>query len=231
MSTGRKTESAPGDGEAIEDRLARLLDTPALARVVPHLPPEALHQLIRHRGFEASGELVTSATPAQLTSLARPRSVAWPSGGTRRTVRRPTLRRMDRGADNDDAAYLERGHELAILANVLLAGCPIQSRPFTPQEASDAAAATCNLGLEYWSRHQAGPPDAILPDLAMLDMTAWIGVLGLLDECPVLPAALTAVAEGRAAAVSQTEFAFISAASQLDAVRAFMRELPDVLSG
>ena len=30
----------------------------------------------------------------------------------------------------------------------------------------------------------------------MLDTTAWISVLGLLDECPVLPAALTAVLEG-----------------------------------
>ena len=29
--------------------------------------------------------------------------------------------------------------------------------------------------------------------LAMLDMTAWISVLGLLDECPILPAALTAI--------------------------------------
>ena len=39
------------------------------ARVVPHLAPETLHQLIRYRGLEACGELVTSATPAQLTSL------------------------------------------------------------------------------------------------------------------------------------------------------------------
>ena len=30
-----------------EDRLARLLDTPLLARVVPHLPPETVHQLIQ----------------------------------------------------------------------------------------------------------------------------------------------------------------------------------------
>src|SRR5689334_13467518 len=51
------------------DRLARLLDTPFLARIVPHLAPETLHQLIRHRGLDACGELVTSATPAQLTSL------------------------------------------------------------------------------------------------------------------------------------------------------------------
>ena len=55
--------------DSIENRLARLLDAPFLARVVPHLPPETLHQLIRHRGLEACGELVTSATPAQLTSL------------------------------------------------------------------------------------------------------------------------------------------------------------------
>ena len=51
------------------DRLARLLDSPFFARVVPHLPPETLQQLIQHRGLEACGELVTSATPAQLTTL------------------------------------------------------------------------------------------------------------------------------------------------------------------
>src|SRR6187402_872831 len=51
------------------DSLARLLDTPLLARVVPHLAPETLHQLIQYRGLDACGELVTSATPAQLTSL------------------------------------------------------------------------------------------------------------------------------------------------------------------
>src|SRR4051812_6509479 len=53
----------------VEHRLARLLDSPFFARVVPHLPPETLHQLIRSRGLEACGELVTSATPAQLTVL------------------------------------------------------------------------------------------------------------------------------------------------------------------
>jgi len=31
-------------------------------------------------------------------------------------------------------------------------GCSVQSRPFTPQEASDAAAGICNLGLEHWPR-------------------------------------------------------------------------------
>ena len=57
------------DGGSVEDRLVRLLETPLLARLVPHLPPETLHQLIRHRGLDACGDLVTSATPAQLASL------------------------------------------------------------------------------------------------------------------------------------------------------------------
>ena len=40
--------------------------------------------------------------------------------------------------------------ELAALANALVAGCTIDARPFTPQEASDAVLATCKLGLECW---------------------------------------------------------------------------------
>jgi hypothetical protein len=43
--------------------------------------------------------------------------------------------------------------ELAYLANAITAGCSIQGRPFAPQEASNAAAAICNLGLEAWPRH------------------------------------------------------------------------------
>jgi hypothetical protein len=199
--------------------------------------------------------------------------------------------------DTDETAYFTRGRELAFLANTLLAGCSVQSRPFTPQEASDAAASTCNLGLELWP--DTFRPDSFLIDhdlvtafevgwsvlhqdvssfvaqelistldnlhsvdpdierglvalrrelekqrdagtpwlardaaevLAMLDMTAWISVLGLLDECPVLPAALMAVLEGRTTTVSPTAFDFISTAAQLGDVRLFMRKLPDVLS-
>src|SRR5438067_1818873 len=62
-------ETAPRHEEPVKQRLARLLDTTSLARVVPHLAPETLHRLIQYRGLDACGELVTSATPAQLTSL------------------------------------------------------------------------------------------------------------------------------------------------------------------
>jgi hypothetical protein len=43
--------------------------------------------------------------------------------------------------------------ELAYLANAIIAGCSIQARPFAPQEASNAAVAICNLGLEAWPSH------------------------------------------------------------------------------
>ena len=66
--------------------------------------------------------------------------------------------------------------------------------------------------------------------LAMLDMTAWISVLGLLDECPVVPATLTAVLDGRTTSVSATAFDFFSTATQIADVRMFMRRLPDVLA-
>jgi len=52
--------------------------------------------------------------------------------------------------ERDSAAYERRTGELVFLANTLLAGCSIQTRAFTLQEASDAAVAACNLGLENW---------------------------------------------------------------------------------
>lgn len=63
-------------------------------------------------------------------------------------------------AAGDPAAYSMRSQELAYLANTIVAGCSIQARPFTAQEASDAAVAICNLGLENWPRHW--PPDNLV---------------------------------------------------------------------
>ncbi len=200
----------------------------------------------------------------------------------------------------DEAVYHARRRELAFLANTLLAGCAVQSRPFTPAEASDAAARICNLGLECWPDHRDHVmPDAflvdhdlitafevgwsvlyqdvslwaadqliaLLPDLtcsdqdtriglralrrtlmqqraagtpwlarpaadvlAELDATVWTSVIGLLDECPIVPAALTAILERRATRVSPTAFEFFSTTAQLDDIRIFMTLLPKVLS-
>jgi hypothetical protein len=61
--------------------------------------------------------------------------------------------------DRDLATYSMRTEEFAYLANTIVAGCSIQARPFTVQEASDAAAAICNLGLEN-SPPRWLPPEA-----------------------------------------------------------------------
>jgi hypothetical protein len=55
------------------------------------------------------------------------------------------------------ASEAAAAEELAYLANTIVAGCAIQGRPFTPGEASDAAAAICNLGLENWPAHWSAP--------------------------------------------------------------------------
>ena len=227
----------------------------------------------------------------------RPRALLAAGDGDPRRVRLPLLRRlMGFLLHNDETTYLARNRELAFLANTLRAGCSVRSRPFTAQEASDAAACVCNLGLDCWA---AVLPDTFLvehdlialfevgwsllyrdvslfvadqlisiaaglhcldPDtdrglralqrrlatqraagtpwhardaadvLATLDMTAWISVLGLLDECPNLPAALTAILERRTTSVSPTAFDFISTTAQIGDVRVFMRALPRVLS-
>jgi len=69
VASVRSADPASHDTGSVHHRLARLLDTPFLARVVPHLAPETLHQLIRYRGLDACGELVASATPEQLMSV------------------------------------------------------------------------------------------------------------------------------------------------------------------
>jgi Family of unknown function (DUF6178) len=228
----------------------------------------------------------------------RPRALLAGADEDPRTATLPLLRRlMEFVLHHDETAYLTRTRELAFLANTLLAGCSVLSRPFTPQEASDAAACICNLGLEYldttplpdgflvdhdlvmafeagWSalyrdvslfvadqlkstvadlrrvdddtrrelhalertlakQREAGTPwlarDAA--DVLMtLDATAWISVVGLLDECPILPAALTAVLERRTTSVSPTAFEFISTTTQIADIRLFMKTLPGVLS-
>jgi hypothetical protein len=246
----------------------------------------------------------------------RPRALLEAAGEDARVTKLPVLKRlMEFVLHHDETAYLTRSRELAFLANTLLAGSSVQSRPFTPREASDAAACICNLALECWPARWPGatsqgasssreldtvvPPDAFLADhdlvaafevgwsvlyqdvslfvadqlvstladlhcvdadtrhglralrrtlqkqreagtpwlardaadvLAMLDMTAWISVLGLLDECPILTAALTAMLERRTTGVSPTAFEFISTTAQIGDIRLFMRTLPAVLS-
>ena len=197
--------------------------------------------------------------------------------------------------DRDAVVYSARTAELAYLANAILAGCSIQARPFTAQEASDAAAAVCNLGLENWPRltddvllhhdlidvfqvgwtalhdevvmYAAGRLIAVLKEfeyhdreiqaalnrlritltkswragtpwlardamevLASLDMPAWVALLGLIDECPVLHAAIRATLVRGTRAIGPSDFEFIALNSQVATVHEFMDSLLDTLS-
>jgi len=66
------------------------------------------------------------------------------------------------------ASHPECAEDLAYLANVIVAGCSVQGRPFTEREAGDAVAATCNLGLENWP---SGWPDR---DLLTAFQIGWV---------------------------------------------------------
>ena len=82
-------------------------------------------------------------------------------------------------------------------------------------------------------RHwRAGAPwrarDA-LDVIAILDMPAWATLLGLIDECPVIHAAIGASRGSRTRAVSASAFEFISENGQISAVHEFMESLADTL--
>jgi hypothetical protein len=325
----RAADEVPESSSEAARSPERKLESPASPSVASHSSDVHAHATDVPESLEAVMELLTEAGAMP----ERPRALREAADADPQAARLTRLRRlMAYLRDTHETAYFTRSRELAFLANTLLAGCSVQSRPFTPQEASDAAAGISNLGLEYWparwpsvtspgasSPHPhdtanhlrqgsggqaATPPDTFPPDtllidhdlvtafevgwsvlhhdvslfaaeqlistltdvdcldrdirrglvalrrtlvkqrddgtpwrardaaevLAMLDTTAWISVLGLLDECPVLPAALIAVLEGRTTTVSPTAFDFISTAAQIGDVRIFMRKLPDLLS-
>ncbi|HMV50701.1 MAG TPA: DUF6178 family protein [Blastocatellia bacterium] len=205
--------------------------------------------------------------------------------------------------DRDPTAWALRNEELAYLANTLIAGCSIQTRSFTPQEASEAVVAICNLGLENWppdwlpanatalsddffvaqdlvgvfqvgwtvlhhdvslyaaeqlievlvcrqcddreiqagldtlriqlAKHwQAGVPwkaREALEVIALLDTPTWAVLLALIDECPVLHAAIKASQGSRLLSVSPSDFEFISENRQIVSVRRFLQSLPETL--
>ena len=88
------------------------------------------------------------------------------------------------------------------------------------------------LRRELIEQHRAATPwrarDA-LDNVATLDTPAWVALLGVLDECPVVPEALAAIVERRTGAVSATAFAFVDSARMIGIVRTFLDRLPALL--
>jgi hypothetical protein len=241
-----------------------------------------------HEALEAVAELLAAA------GVMPDRPLALLEGAHDRDDRfariRPLLEQLSR---TDPGAYLIATHEMAFLTNMLVAGCSFQARAFTPDEASRAVIATCNLGLDIaqagaGDRHdlvaafgqgwaalheqvamftaaklvevlaairagdtrthaglmtlrralrtglRAGTPwtaREALDGLAILDVLTWTGLVGLIDECPTMPAAIEATVAGETGAVSATNFDFISTARQIARTHVFVARLPALLRG
>jgi hypothetical protein len=81
----------------------------------------------------------------------------------------------------------------------------------------------CCRGGTPWRARDA------LDVIAILDMPAWTALLGLIDECPVLHAALRASQNPRTRSVSASAFDFISQNSQIASIREFIQALRETL--
>jgi hypothetical protein len=90
--------------------------------------------------------LEAGIVPQQPRALLNPPQDEANDEGTLRRIRT----HMQFVFDRNPAAYARRSEELTYLANTIMAGCALQGRPFSEQEASDTAVAVCNLGLENW---------------------------------------------------------------------------------
>ncbi|HZR22899.1 MAG TPA: hypothetical protein VFA59_04870, partial [Vicinamibacterales bacterium] len=66
--------------------------------------------------------------------------------------------------------------------------------------------------------------------LTSLDMTAWAGLLALLDEFPVLHGAVTALTGSSSGRVHPSAFQFISSDAQLAQINTFLDALPTILA-
>jgi hypothetical protein len=85
-----------------------------------------------------------------------------------------------------------------------------------------ALSTSCRAGMPWRAR------DA-MEVIAILDMPAWAALLGLIDECPVLHAALRASQNPQARSVNASAFEFISENRHIASIREFLESLPDIL--
>jgi hypothetical protein len=65
--------------------------------------------------------------------------------------------------------------------------------------------------------------------IVLLDMPAWATLLGLINECPVIHAAIGTSRRSRTRAVSASAFEFISENRQIASIHEFMESLSKTL--
>ena len=290
MSRERVAAPAKGDGNPIAQAYFRGLD---------HMPASEQQSHLLAAGLEPPAAATKEAVAAVVDVLvdagviARPRALLTAATGHSNRLARIHAQ-LEYVLERDPLLSSTRSEELGFLANALASGCSILARPLSVREASDAAIAICNLGIENWpvesedllvrhdlvsvfqagwrhlhrevtlstaehligvladlqhddvetqngldvlrmelTRHwRAGTPwrarDA-MDAIALVNMPVWAALLALIDECPVMHAAIAALRNPRARAIGASDFEFISENSQIQVVREFVHSLRKLL--
>jgi hypothetical protein len=89
------------------------------------------------------------------------------------------------------------------------------------------------LRVEMTRHWQSGAPwlaREALEVILFLDQPAWAALVGLIDECPVLHAAISLPRGAPAVAIDAASFEFVSENHQIAAIREFLWKLPATLS-
>ena len=78
------------------------------------------------------------------------------------------------------------------------------------------------------------PPELlhrVIQTCGLEDCAQLVALLGLIDECPVIHAAIAASCGSRTQAIGAAEFDFISENRQIESIESFLASLPDMLRG
>ena len=307
LQMARQPRSSSSSIDGIAAAYFRALDSEIPASVERAQPDASSEPSAGDPELSNSVDAIVDLLTQAGISAPRPRALLGPVGGevARLTPLEPLMEYVH---DRDQMAYFARNRELAFLANALVAGCSVYSRPLTVQEAWNAAAGVCNIGLEVVSdssvdRGGSSDATAALPEdfflshdvlsvfqagwrqlhgdvsmlvarcliailqelqridsplqhdlyrlccglqkscdagtpwlsqdalevLAIIDMPAWACLCGLLSECPVMPATMTAILGRHAGSVSATAFECFTTRAQVRKVHEFAARLRDLL--
>jgi hypothetical protein len=126
-----------------------------MAATIEQAPPEdRADTTVRDVELAASLDVVAEVMAEAGIAPRQPRGLLGPAASDAVRVM-PLERLMEFVFESDPAAYLARNQELTFLANALMAGCSVYTRPLTIQEAWNVAVGVCNLGLDRGSVREA----------------------------------------------------------------------------
>jgi len=125
-----------------------------LATIEQAPPEDRADTTVRDVELAASLDVVAEVMAEAGIAPRQPRGLLGPAASDAVRVM-PLERLMEFVFESDPAAYLARNQELTFLANALMAGCSVYTRPLTIQEAWNVAVGVCNLGLDRGSVREA----------------------------------------------------------------------------